>query len=89
MHRTPAHRRPLVLGIALPALGRASHPEQHTCREVHRRGHVEHAAGDGRSDLVLHYDASRTGIQAGDTQACLTGTMRDGTALQGCFAIQT
>jgi hypothetical protein len=43
--------------------------------------------GDGNKDLVLHYNTHETGIDSGDTQACLTGETVDGVAIQGCDSI--
>ena len=44
--------------------------------------------GDGILDLLLHFRAQQTGLQAGDTQACLVGQTRDGVPLQGCDSIR-
>jgi VCBS repeat-containing protein len=44
---------------------------------------VEDVNGDGLLDLVLQFDAELTGLQAGDTQAVLTGNLIDGRALTG------
>jgi hypothetical protein len=52
-------------------------------------GHAEDVNGDGLADLVLHFRTQQTGITAGQTQACLTGTALDGTDIEGCDAIRT
>ena len=57
-------------------------------RETHTRGHVEDVNGDGRLDLVLHFRTQETGLQGGDSQACLTGETKDGLAIQGCDSIR-
>lgn len=57
--------------------------------EVHGRGHIEDVNGDGRLDLVLHFDAQDTGIQCGDTSASLTGETINGQAIAGSDSIQT
>lgn len=41
--------------------------------EVHGRGHPEDVNGDGRADLVLHFDTQASSIACGSTSATLTG----------------
>jgi len=59
------------------------------CTDKQRAGHLEDVNGDGRPDLVLHYETQETGIAPGDTQACLTGKTTSGVAIQGCDRIVT
>ena len=42
-------------------------PAQRECNEAHGTGHIEDVNGDGRPDLLLHYETSQTGIDPGDT----------------------
>lgn len=44
---------------------------------------------DGIFDLVLHFETQETGIDSGDTQACLTGELFDSTSIEGCDSIKT
>ena len=59
------------------------------CTEKHGTGHLEDVNGDGRPDMLLHYETQETGIASGDTQACLTGKTTAGVAIQGCDRIVT
>jgi hypothetical protein len=56
---------------------------------IHRGGHLEDVDLDGFGDLVSHYRALETGIEAGDAQVCLSGSLHDGTAIAVCAAIRT
>jgi len=68
--------------------GDAENPSQRDCTEAHGTGHIYDADGDGDKDLVLHYEIQETGIDPGDTRACLTGSTYGGTAIEGCDSIK-
>jgi len=57
--------------------------------EAHGKGHIEDVDEDGDLDMVLHFETQKTGIKAGDTEACLTGETLDGKSIKGCDAIVT
>jgi hypothetical protein len=67
--------------------GDADHPDQRDCTEAHGIGHIADVNDDGRPDLLLHYEANQTGIDPGDTTACLTGKTFGGVAIQGCDSL--
>jgi uncharacterized delta-60 repeat protein len=69
--------------------GDADVAAERDCTEAHGRGHVEDANRDGRPDLVVHFETDETGIDAGDTTACLTGRTSTGLAIRGCDTIRT
>jgi hypothetical protein len=53
------------------------------------RGFLLDVNADGRRDLLLAFQTQEAGIDAGDTQACLTAKTRDGTPIEGCDTITT
>jgi hypothetical protein len=64
-------------------------PSQRACTEAHGKSHLEDVNGDGRPDLLLHYRIDQTGIDPGDTTACLTGSSLVGVGIEGCDSITT
>jgi len=51
-------------------------------------GHLEDKNGDGYIDLVSHYSVQQSGIEKGDTEACLQGQIA-GTFFKACDSITT
>lgn len=56
---------------------------------VQGRRHLADANGDGKLDLILHFDIQDTGIQCGDIFAYLTGETIGGQAITGFDLILT
>jgi hypothetical protein len=69
--------------------GGAEDASQRDCSEAHGRGHLEDVNGDGRLDVLLYFETQQTGIDPGDTQACLSGKTFAGVDIEGCDAITT
>ena len=58
-------------------------------KEAHGRGHVEDANGDGKLDMVLHFNTQQTGVVCGQTSVGLTGKTTSGQDIEGSDSIQT
>ena len=55
---------------------------------AHRNGpHRKDANHDGIKDLLAHFLTEEAGIAFGDTEACVTGELLDGTPFEGCDSI--
>lgn len=56
---------------------------------AHRAGgHLKDVNHDGFDDLVSHYRIQDTGLNPGDTEACVDGTTTSGTPIHGCDAVR-
>jgi hypothetical protein len=76
-----------TVDVASVCFGDAEAAGQRACDEAHIQGHLEDVDGDGDLDLMLHFRTQDTGIDAGDTQACLTGTTSFGESIADCDSI--
>lgn len=69
--------------------GDAEDASQRGCAQAQHPSSLRDVNGDGRADLLLRFATQQTGIDPGDTQACLSGRMTDGPSMEGCDALQT
>lgn len=78
-----------ALDIGLMCFGDAEQKGERDCTPRHATRHLQDVDGDGLQDLVLHFDVQETGIDAGDSSACLSGRRLSGTAFESCDTIVT
>jgi uncharacterized delta-60 repeat protein len=69
--------------------GDADDRSQRDCTAVPTMGEVTDVNRDRRADLLLGYEVNQTGIDPGDTTACLAGRTRTGASIEGCDVIRT
>lgn len=67
--------------------GDAEAPARGDCTAAHSA--FEDVNADGRLDLLLLFETGQTGIDPGDTRACLTGATFSAVSVQGCDSIKT
>jgi uncharacterized protein DUF11 len=87
--RTGSTFRPTLLGIATACFGDAQAPAERSCSEAHGKVPFAASAKARDVDLVLHYRTQSTGIDLGDTSACIKGTTAAGIGFFGCAPITT
>ena len=75
--------------VSSVCFGDVDEPAQRTCTEAHVTGHLLDVNKDRSRDLLLHYEAQLTGIDAGETRACLIGRTTLGVGVYGCDEIRT
>ena len=70
------------------APGRPSTGRPEDQRDCSARAHGEDVNQDGRLDLLFQFSTQQSGIDPGDTQACLTGRTFTGVKVEGCDTIR-
>jgi hypothetical protein len=68
--------------------GDADEPSERDCTEAHATGHLDDVDRDGDIDMMFHFESTETGIDLGDTEACLIGEDMDGIGIYGCDAVE-
>jgi hypothetical protein len=66
----------------------STEPNGRNCSERHGRGHTQDVNGDGRLDMLLHFELDGSNVAADTTEACVAGHTRAGVPFKGCRAIQ-
>ncbi len=85
---TPSFDPALVIDEPL-CFGDADNPNNRACSPVTHRGKFRDVNGDGHLDKIWKWAASKTGIQSGDTSACIYGTTTDGRKIEACDSMTT
>ena len=85
---TPSFDPSLVRDVPL-CFGDADNPSNRACTPVTQRGKFRDVNGDGHADKIWKWPANKTGIQSGDTSACIYGTTTDGRKLEACDSMTT
>jgi hypothetical protein len=71
-----------------PTTVRFGPPGAEAARVTRDRMQERDTDGDGLLDLMVRFDAQEIRLTAGATQACLVGTLSDGTNIQGCASVR-
>jgi hypothetical protein len=72
------------VAVGTICFGDSGAPAERDCTEAHGKAHVQDIDRDGDLDVLLHYEVKATGIDKGDTTACLIGRLKDGSGIYGC-----
>ena len=64
--------------------GDSGTPAQRDCTEAHGKAHFTDVDRDRDTDLLLHFEVAATGIDPGDTTACVIGRLQNGSGIYGC-----
>jgi hypothetical protein len=80
---------PATIDVSTLCFGDAEDPSQRDCTESHGTAHFVDVDRDRDIDLLLHYDVLQTGIDVGDTEACVRGDLLTTGGVFGCGPIRT
>ena len=59
------------------------------CTLAQKKGHLQDVDRDGDIDLLLLFDVTETGIDLGDTRACMIGRTLGNVGVYGCENVST
>ena len=76
-----------TVDVSTVCFGDVDAPAERDCTEVDGAGQLSDFEPDGDLDMILQFESAQTGIDTGETQACLTGQTSGGTPFSGCGAI--
>jgi hypothetical protein len=79
---------PATVDAATVCFGDAENAAQRDCT-VAGTATLKDVNRDRIKDRVFRFETQQTGIDLGDSQACLTGTLVGGTPIAGCDSIVT
>ena len=75
------------VNVASICFGDAETPAQRDCTEAHGIAHIVDVDKDRDLDVLLHFEVAATGIDPGDTTACMIGRLQNGSGVYGCGAL--
>ncbi|MGH2793425.1 MAG: Calx-beta domain-containing protein [Actinomycetota bacterium] len=80
---TPSFEPARIADVPL-CFGDADVHSNRDCVPVSERGKFRDVNGDGHKDKIWKWETPQTGIQGGDTSACVYGQTTDGFKVEGC-----
>ena len=72
------------VAVSTICFGDSGTPAQRECTEAHGKAHFVDVDRDRDLDMLLHFEVAATGIDPGDTTACVIGRLQNGTGIYGC-----
>jgi hypothetical protein len=75
------------INLASICFGDSGTPAERDCTEAHGKVHIVDVDKDRDLDVLLHYEVSQTGIDPGDTTACMKGRLQNGSGVYGCGSL--
>ena len=73
-----------TIDVSTVCFGDAADPSQGDCTPIGGTGTLRDVSKDGLLDMRLRFEASQTGLDRHDTDACVIGETTNGTPFEGC-----